>query len=118
LESFDWPLTNIFGAWGTPQHRSLNMLPSHKIEACFVLPLPPSPLQFIDMEIEPWPSNMRYNTRCYWEHLRVHIQNLGGEHFGNLMGIHNEQRKKKKNKKKKTPLCPCHNPKLRIYAPM
>jgi hypothetical protein len=24
-EPFNWPLTNIFGTWGTPQHRSLNM---------------------------------------------------------------------------------------------
>jgi hypothetical protein len=23
-EPFDWPITNIFGTWGTPQYRSLN----------------------------------------------------------------------------------------------
>ncbi len=27
-EQFDWPITNNFEAWGTPQHRSLFMLPS------------------------------------------------------------------------------------------
>jgi hypothetical protein len=66
-----------------------------EVEKC-VQPAP-SPLQFIDMEVESWPSNMPYNTRCYWEHLGVHIENLGGgEHFGNLMGIHNEQTKNTK----------------------
>jgi hypothetical protein len=36
--SHDWPITNIFGTYGAlPQHRSLNMLASPKIEACFCL---------------------------------------------------------------------------------
>jgi hypothetical protein len=34
---FDWPTTNIFGTWRqSPQHSSPIMLPSPKIEACFV----------------------------------------------------------------------------------
>jgi hypothetical protein len=33
---FDWPITNIFGTWNTPQHRCLNVsLP--RIEAYFVI---------------------------------------------------------------------------------
>ncbi len=32
-EQFDWSITNIIGTRGTPQHRSLNMLPSPK-RAC------------------------------------------------------------------------------------
>jgi hypothetical protein len=32
-----WAIANIFGTWGIPQHKSLNMLPSPKIEACFVM---------------------------------------------------------------------------------
>ncbi len=48
-EPFDWPTTNLFGIWGTPQHRSLDKLPSPIIEARFVMhPLTslfPPPLQ-------------------------------------------------------------------------
>jgi len=29
-ESFDWPISNIFETWGTPQHKSLHTLPSPK----------------------------------------------------------------------------------------
>jgi hypothetical protein len=29
-QPFDWPITNIFGTWSTPQHKSLNMVPSPK----------------------------------------------------------------------------------------
>jgi hypothetical protein len=36
-EPFDWPTYKYFGKWGTPQNRSLNMLPSPKIKGSFVM---------------------------------------------------------------------------------
>jgi hypothetical protein len=36
-EPFDWPTYKYFGTWGTPHHRSLNMLPSPKIKGSFVV---------------------------------------------------------------------------------
>jgi len=34
---FDWPITNIFGAWGTPQNRSLNSpSPTPRVLAMYI----------------------------------------------------------------------------------
>jgi hypothetical protein len=51
-EQFDWPITNTFETWDTPQDRNLNMLP-------LPIPLFSSPiLQVIYMKVEPKHNNM------------------------------------------------------------
>jgi len=51
-EQFDWPITNTFETWGTPQHRSLNMLP-------LPIMVSSSPnLQVMYMKVEPQHNNM------------------------------------------------------------
>jgi hypothetical protein len=84
-----WATTNILRTWGTPQHRSLNMLPSPQIEACFVMfPFGPlrsnphthhsTPLQFISMEVEPWLNNSNgMKNEVLVGTSRKHIENLG-----------------------------------------
>ncbi len=116
-----WSITNISRAWGTPQHRSLNMLPSPQIEACFVIfpfgPLhsnrhthPSTPLQIISMEVEPWPNNSNgMKNEVLVGTSRKHIENLGNtlgtwwEHIGN----------RKKTKKFPCPLFPTSPKKLK-----
>jgi hypothetical protein len=47
-EQFDWSITNIFGTWDTPQHRSLSMLPSPQ-KSMFVK-LPPPQMETLRMK--------------------------------------------------------------------
>jgi hypothetical protein len=63
------------------------------------------------MEVEPWPNNSNgMKNEVLVGTSRKHIENLG-EHLGNLMRAHWEQ--KKKNKKFPCPLFPTSPKKLR-----
>jgi len=88
-ESFDWPITNIFGTWDTHQHKSLNMLSSPKQKhslSCFSFspPLHPSP------NLYTWNLN---HEQIVWDKIWGGIENI----LRNTLGTWWEQPKNKKS---------------------
>jgi hypothetical protein len=80
-EPFDWPNTNIFGTWSTPQHRSLNTFPSPKIEACFLIvlsaPLTPPSLQLIYIDKPPYSLSLFLSlSHIFKMKLKLKFKNL------------------------------------------
>jgi hypothetical protein len=87
------PLPIFFGTRRTSQHKSLNMAPDPKIEACFVMwGLWPHPLQLmlVHWKLNNGQTKWEEKMWCYWELCRDHIEDLRStfetswEHFQNL----------------------------------
>jgi hypothetical protein len=86
-EPFVWPMINIFGIWGTPEHRSLDKLPSPKIEhvlSCFPFAFllhPPSHSPPHISYICTWKLN---HGQTIWDKKSSAIRTIIGNTLGNF----------------------------------
>jgi hypothetical protein len=112
MELFHWPITSIFGTWGTPSTYTFNYASFPQIQACFVIP-PLNPYFYKLLFIHgswTWPNNMGWKGGAIGNILGHTLKTWGthwepvGNSLGNLMGTQWEHIGNRPKSKKSHPI--------------